>query len=111
MENLLQRFASGSLTNQEIFDHHGHGALVYSSNPLLLDSEENNIIVTGPRRSMLNGSFLKPYFAVPFGDMMITGCIGLLAAITDIYPDLGETILASLNNAGNLATAPWEIDQ
>jgi hypothetical protein len=33
------------------------------------------------------GEHLRPYFAVPFGDMMIAGCFGLLAATAEVLPD------------------------
>jgi hypothetical protein len=53
---------------------------------------------------------LRPYFAVPFGDMMIAGCFGLLAAAADVLPELGEPIRQSLRGAGGSGTPPWEID-
>ncbi len=52
---------------------------------------------------------LTPYFAVPFGDMMIAGCFGLLAAVADVLPELGEPVRASLAGAGGSGTPPWEI--
>jgi len=64
--------------------------------------------VTGPRRSLLRDSSLRPYFAVPFGDMMIAGCFGLLAATADVLPELGESIRLSLSGAGGAGTPPWE---
>ena len=39
---------------------------------------------------------IRPYFATPFGDMMIAGCFGLLAATAEVMPDLAETIYGSL---------------
>jgi hypothetical protein len=68
------------------------------------------IAVTGPRRSMMRDSTLRPYYAVPFGDMMITGCFGLLAAAGDVYPELGEKINDSLRGEGGSGTPPWEIE-
>jgi len=38
------------------------------------------ILVTGPRREMLRGTRLRVEFAAPHGDMMLTGCYGLLRA-------------------------------
>jgi hypothetical protein len=51
----------------------------------------------------------KPYFAVPFGDMMIAGCFGLLSAMSDTLPDqkMGEAIRKSLGHS--TGKAPWEI--
>jgi hypothetical protein len=56
---------------------------------------------------MMRNSTLRPYFATPFGDMMITGCFGLLAATGDLIPEVHEPILASLSR--EVAGAPpWE---
>jgi hypothetical protein len=52
---------------------------------------------------------LVPYFAVPFGDMMIAGCFGLLAAVADVLPELGEDLRASLQGAVP-GVPPWEVD-
>jgi hypothetical protein len=57
----------------------------------------------------MRGSNLRPYFAVPFGDMMIAGCFGLLAAVADLLPDFDEPIRASLSGAGGSGTPPWEV--
>ena len=108
LEELLLQFADGSLTNAEVFDQQGHGALVYSDTPLSMDNEDYNL-VTGPRRGLLLGSPLKPYFAAPFGDMMIAGCFGLLRAAADLLPGLAEPILSALA-AQNTPIAPWEVD-
>jgi uncharacterized protein (DUF1786 family) len=110
LESLLRRLADGSLRHADVFDHHGHGALIYDSQPLALDQGSFGIAVTGPRRALLRGSSLRPYFAVPFGDMMIAGCFGLLAAAADVLPELGEPIRQSLRGAGGSGTPPWEID-
>ena len=44
----------------------------------------------------LRGSSLNPYFAAPHGDMMISGCFGLLDAYAEKYPDAREVINARL---------------
>ncbi len=49
------------------------------------------------------------HFAVPFGDMMMTGCFGLLAAVADVLPVLAEPIRSSLVPEGNSGRSPWEI--
>jgi len=108
LETLLRSLADGSLTHADVFAHHGHGALVYAAQPLALDRMDFNVVVTGPRRNMLHGSSLRPYFAVPFGDMMIAGCFGLLAATADLLPELHEPICASLAGSGGSGTPPWE---
>jgi uncharacterized protein (DUF1786 family) len=108
LEKLLRALADGSLTHAEVFGGHGHGALVYHSEPLPLNGEYG-VVVSGPRRSLLRASSLRPYFAVPFGDMMIAGCFGLLAAVADVLPELGGPIRASLQGVGGSGTPPWEV--
>jgi uncharacterized protein (DUF1786 family) len=111
LEGLLRALASGELTHAAVFDDHGHGALVYSTTPLDIDaSEDFGVVVTGPRRNLMRLSNLRPYFAVPFGGMMIAGCFGLLAATADVLPELGEPIIESLRGAGGSGTPPWEVN-
>lgn len=110
LENLLCALAAGSLNHADVFEDNGHGALVYEAEPLLLEEGEFGVAITGPRRNLMQGSSLRPYYAVPFGDMMITGCFGLLAATADVLPDLAEPIHASLAGAGGSGTPPWEIE-
>lgn len=109
LEVLLSKFADGTLSNQEIFESQGHGALLYSNEPYPLTDPDFNIIVTGPRRSLLFGSQLKPLFAVPFGDMMLSGCFGLLAAAADLLPALAEPIRRALKNDTSGFAEPWEL--
>jgi uncharacterized protein (DUF1786 family) len=109
LEGLLVALAEGSLAHEEVFGDHGHGALIYSSTPFDLQQADFGVAVTGPRRNMLRPSRLRPYFAVPFGDMMITGCFGMLAAVADVLPDLSAPIRASLSGTGGSGTPPWEI--
>ncbi len=109
LEELLRSLADGSLTHAEVFGDMGHGALVYGNNPLDLDADDARLVVTGPRRSLMIGSSLRPYFAAPFGDMMIAGCFGLLAATADVLPQYRETIEAALRDGAGRGTPPWEI--
>ncbi len=110
LESLLRELAAGTLTNNAVFEDNGHGALVYENKPLPMDYPDFNVVVTGPRRNMLRGSALRPYFAVPYGDMMIAGCFGLLAAVADVIPELGETLRTSLAGGGGQGIPPWEVD-
>ena len=102
--------AAGTLQHGDVFDDHGHGALVYDSAPLDLHAQEHGVIVTGPRRGLMRASSLRPYFAVPFGDMMIAGCFGMLAAVADLIPELRACIQDSLQGAGGAGTPPWDVD-
>jgi uncharacterized protein (DUF1786 family) len=124
LENYIRALADGSLKHQDIFDDMGHGALVYGTNPFEFGKDEFDIVVTGPRRSLFrtvdrgpqtenyrpSSTVLRPYFATPFGDMMIAGCFGLLAAIAEIMPNLAEPIFGSLREADGhgRGVAPWD---
>ena len=111
LEGLLRALANSSLTHEEVFGHHGHGALIYEQEPLHLGEGSFDLVVTGPRRSLFHGKTgLRPYFPAPFGDMMITGCFGLLAAVADLHPELGDSIRDSLGGSGGSGTPPWEIE-
>lgn len=92
LEQLLAQLAAGTLSHDELFAEHGHGALVLDASPSPLDF----VAVTGPRRSILAGSSLKPYLAVPYGDMMLAGCWGLVRACTHVLPWTADAIEQSL---------------
>lgn len=109
LENLLRALADGSLRHADVFEDHGHGALIYHPQPLALDAQAGSLVVTGPRRNLLRSSGLRPYFAVPYGDMMIAGCFGLLAATADLLPNLREQLLNSLRNPSGTGRPPWEV--
>ena len=111
MDSMLRRFAAGTLTHEEIYDDHGHGALIHAPDPFDLEGGDFNIVVTGPQRNLMRGSSLRPYYAAPFGDMMLTGCFGLLAAAAESFPELGEEIRISLNRdiSGGSGKPPWEL--
>ncbi len=121
LEALLRALADNSLKHEDVFDDMGHGALMYSQKKFEFGKDDFDIVVTGPRRGMfnrqsqiairksqiINRKSLRPYFAVPFGDMMIAGCFGLLAATAEVMPELAETIHGSLR--GGRGVAPWDI--
>ena len=110
MESLLRDFADGSLTNEYVFQDKGHGALVYDAEPYPFPKNGFGVVVTGPRRSILHGSALRPHFAAPFGDMMLAGCFGMLAAAADVFPEWGEEIRAGLYRDGGEGRPPWEVE-
>lgn len=120
LESLLRALANSSLKHEDVFNDMGHGALIYSQEKFGFGKDDFDVVVTGPRRSifrtmddgpltMVNGR-LRPYFATPFGDMMIAGCFGLLAATAEVLPDLAKPIYTSLQGAGGLGNAPWELE-
>ena len=111
LEKLIVSLADGTLQHGDVFGDHGHGALMYSTEPLSLNDlpapSEVRLAISGPRRSLMRKSRLDPYFAVPFGDMMIAGCFGLLAAVADLMPEYKEELQFSLSGKG-LSSAPWD---
>ena len=110
LESLLKRLADSSLKHEDVFNDMGHGALMYSQEMFEFGRDDFDVVVTGPRRSLFHASSvsLQPYFSVPFGDMMIAGCFGLLAATAEILPNLAEAIYVSLRGESGRGVAPWD---
>ncbi len=77
----VQHFAAelcqGTLKNSQVFEDGGHGAFIES-----VPDQVRSTLVTGPRRQdfLQSGALEGAVAAAPGGDMMITGCIGLLEA-------------------------------
>ena len=93
LEGFLEKLIEGTITNQEVFDDMGHGALMFQPPRRLADPY---VAITGPRRGLLGGSHLAPYLAVPHGDMMLAGCFGLLRAYAAHDPAVGEVVVRRL---------------
>jgi uncharacterized protein (DUF1786 family) len=70
----LRQFVNGQLANDQVLEDRGHGCL----NTYPWDNPFPPLIVTGPRRAMLAGT--QALMAAPFGNMMLSGCFGLLRA-------------------------------
>jgi uncharacterized protein (DUF1786 family) len=84
----VRQLADGSITNATVFADKGHGALVL--NP---DAPSPDLLaVTGPRRELLVQSGLSPHLAVPHGDMMLAGNLGLLRAYAEQDPVVREAV-------------------
>ena len=92
LEGLLAQLAAGTLSHDALFAEHGHGALVIDEGAAPLDFAA----LTGPRRGLLAGSELQPYLAVPYGDMMMTGCWGLVRACAQVLPWTASAIEGAL---------------
>jgi len=152
LERLLRSLAAGTLRDEDVYQDHGHGALILEERPFFLPEDLSKadklsalpckadklsalpckadklsalpckadklsalpfagdgfgVTLTGPRRRMLAGSSLRPYFASPFGDMMMAGCFGLLTAVAAKFPQFADPIQASL--AGETGRPPWEL--
>jgi uncharacterized protein (DUF1786 family) len=70
----LDRFVAGEISNEAVFADRGHGCLNISPRP----GKKPRLLVTGPRRHLLAGT--KAEMAAPYGNMMLSGCFGLLRA-------------------------------
>ncbi len=77
LTRLVERLRAGVLSNAEVFDDNGHGA--YIGPDYAPSSGFDFVAVTGPQRRLAEG--LGWHFAAPHGDMMLTGCFGLVAAV------------------------------
>ena len=90
LELRLRRWLAGDLESDEVRADHGHGAVLAPGaadrDPLHLP-----LVVTGPRRELLAGSELPLQFAAPHGDMMLTGCFGLLRALRERHDGLARS--------------------
>jgi uncharacterized protein (DUF1786 family) len=76
LEKYIEKLANGTITNKEIYDDFGHGAHVI--NPI---SKLEKVIVTGPKRELIEKTSLDWYHASPGGDVMMTGTVGLIESM------------------------------
>ncbi len=90
LETLLERLVSGDLNSAEVWEEGGHGSLI------LEKAEKPFVAATGPRRELLARSRLNPYFAAPFGSMMLAGCFGLAQAVALKLPERRDEIERAL---------------
>ncbi len=90
-----QRMASGELEHDEVFGSKGHGAY-HADRSFVRPQVPAMVAVTGPQRGKIRDTALAPYFAAPFGDMMISGCFGLLRGFGEVYPESRGAISSRL---------------
>jgi len=95
IEDFTERLIAGTLPHEDVFKSKGHG-VYYVATDSNTESGEPLVAVTGPQRAKLRGSHLNPYFAVPHGDMMVSGCFGLLWAFAEKHPGSAGEILPAL---------------
>ncbi|MDN5362906.1 MAG: hypothetical protein PWP70_1953 [Moorella sp. (in: firmicutes)] len=73
----VEKLRSGELTNAEIFNDGGHGCYIDPS--YRPGGSYQFVAVTGPQRRLtIHQDY---YWAAPHGDMMLSGCFGLIAAV------------------------------
>lgn len=91
IEDLTARMVRGELTCEEVFDDNGHGCFIMESAP-----EVPFVAITGPQRHLMRGAKFGTHMAAPFGDMMLTGCFGLVRAYAERMPAWREEIERAL---------------
>ena len=77
LREFTEKLCNGTLKSSEVFEDGGHGAYIDS-----VPDKVGRTLVTGPRRQtfLSSGALKGAVAASPGGDMMITGCIGLVKA-------------------------------
>ena len=84
LQGYINDFASGQLGFKDIFDDGGHGCYIKETPG---HDAIGSIMITGPRRNILQeieeddedeNIWRKLHFAAPYGNMMLSGCYGLL---------------------------------
>jgi len=95
LENFIAQLADGTITHDAVFNSQGHGAFLLDHHAIPLDF----LAVVGPRREMLLHSRYRPYFATPYGDMMLAGCYGLVRAYAMLNENAAEEINRALDAA------------
>jgi len=78
LETLIRQLADGRLSHDQVLKEGGHGAYIRKAIDF---SSVEMILATGPKRQLLEGTRLPVAWGAPFGDNMMTGTFGLLAAI------------------------------
>lgn len=75
LRELVKRFQEAILTHEEVYEAGGHGVALHPD----MKPGWNFIAVAGPRRDMAKD--LGAYEVAPYGDMMLTGCFGILKGL------------------------------
>ncbi|MFA5480249.1 MAG: DUF1786 family protein, partial [Candidatus Muiribacteriota bacterium] len=81
LKKIIDDFLEWNLSSKEVMDNDGHGSFYLTDSKLTI----KNIFVTGPRRNIAC-NFEREYInASPWGDMMITGNVGLINSFNSIF--------------------------
>lgn len=87
LRGLVERLRAGALGDEEVYGDNGHGACI---GPDYLPGDGFRFVaVTGPQRHLAAG--LGYHLAAPYGDMMLTGCFGLVAAVRRLLDQGAES--------------------
>lgn len=91
LRGYIEGLARGELDSEQIWEEGGHGGFI-------LERGEGRpfLAATGPRRELVVRCRLRAYLAAPFGDMMLTGCYGLVRAVAHRMPLWREEIEGGL---------------
>jgi len=76
LERWLQRFGRGEVRSEEVLEDGGHGCAYHPGGLPSMDFD--SVAVTGPQRAMVRT--LGWTLAAPCGNMMLSGCFGLVRA-------------------------------
>lgn len=76
LNSCVDRLREGTLTNNEVYNDGGHGCFLHPG--YKSEGKFRHVVITGPRRAMADS--LGYHKAVPFGNMMLSGSFGLVAA-------------------------------
>ena len=82
LDTYIDKLADGTLTFEEIFESGGHGCYIEE-----IPDTMPQVIVTGPNRHIAEHSRHDVTFAAPHGDMMLTGCFGLIKGMSSTKGD------------------------
>ena len=98
LEGYISKLLAGTITYEEVYEDHGHGAYLAPQNERACLKGSPFIAATGPHRGKLSRSTLTTYLAVPHGDMMLAGCFGLIRAFGERVSNWREEIEAALGS-------------
>jgi uncharacterized protein (DUF1786 family) len=95
IEDFTLRLIDASLRQDEVYNTQGHGVFYAAPRPRIHGVPF--LAVTGPQRGRLRDTrLLHPYFAAPHGDMMLSGCFGMVAAFAYRHEEHREEIEQAL---------------
>lgn len=98
LEAHLQALRSGQLEHATVFADNGHGC-AYAKGIQTIAGDFARVLVTGPKRRLLSQS--DYHQAAPYGDMMLSGCFGLLCAAGWVFG--GQPFAPPLSVLGRLS--------